>query len=81
MTTRCLRLLFLGIGVWHSLAAGTGRAGPYETSVVMTGLSSPRGLAFGPDGGLYVAEAGRGATAPVLFWAIVTRPFSAQPAP
>jgi hypothetical protein len=27
---------------------------------VMSGLDNPRGLAFGPEGGLYVAEAGRG---------------------
>src|SRR5829696_1429671 len=27
---------------------------------VMTGLDNPRGLAFGPEGGLYAAEAGRG---------------------
>ncbi len=30
--------------------------------VVASGLDNPRGLAFGPDGGLYVAEAGRGGT-------------------
>jgi hypothetical protein len=30
----------------------------------MDGLDNPRGLAFGPEGGLYVAEAGRGGDAP-----------------
>jgi len=32
----------------------------YVIREVMSGLVSPRGLAFGPDGGLYVAEAGSG---------------------
>jgi hypothetical protein len=32
------------------------------TSVFATGLSNPRGIAFGPDGALYVAEAGTGGT-------------------
>ena len=31
-----------------------------QVSVYATGLDGPRGMAFGPDGDLYVAEAGRG---------------------
>ena len=37
------------------------------TRVVMSGLDNPRGLAFGPEGALYVAEAGRGGTGPCTF--------------
>lgn len=33
---------------------------------VMTGLDNPRGLAFGPEGGLYVAEAGSGGSGPCV---------------
>jgi hypothetical protein len=33
---------------------------------VMSGLDNPRGLAFGPEGGLYVAEAGRGGDGPCV---------------
>jgi hypothetical protein len=36
----------------------------YAVQEVMSGLASPRGLAFGPDGGLYVAEAGSGGNGP-----------------
>src|SRR5215207_11055917 len=31
-----------------------------DVSVVMSGLDNPRGMDFGPQGALYVAEAGRG---------------------
>src|SRR5882724_5689794 len=34
-----------------------------QISVYATGLEGPRGLKFGPDGALYVAEAGHGGTA------------------
>lgn len=33
---------------------------------VMTGLDNPRGLAIGPEGALYVVEAGRGGSAPCM---------------
>ena len=42
---------------------GRGEArGPVVVTPYATGLSSPRGMAFGPDGHLYVAEAGSGGT-------------------
>ena len=37
---------------------GVAQAGPYVSSVLATDLNNPRGLSFGPDGALYIAEAG-----------------------
>ncbi len=37
---------------------------PFE--VIASGLDNPRGLAFGPEGALYVAEAGRGGDGPCV---------------
>jgi hypothetical protein len=50
------------------LAAGPAASGNTtpSTIVVMTGLNNPRGLAFGPGGWLYVAEAGTGGSGPCL---------------
>src|SRR5690349_17603325 len=42
----------------NAAAAGTG------FTVVARGLDNPRGLAFGPKGELYVAEAGKGGPGP-----------------
>jgi hypothetical protein len=56
------RLLLLAIGlVLIAATHGSAAAGPNATvTQVMSGLDNPRGLAFGPTGALYVAEAGRG---------------------
>ena len=40
-------------------ASASPQTGP-QAQIIATGLSNPRGLAFAPDGRLYVAEAGRG---------------------
>jgi hypothetical protein len=49
----------LALGAVLALA-GTGAASAQGLDEVTGGLSNPRGLAWGPDGRLYVAEAGRG---------------------
>ncbi len=41
------------------------RAQP-AVQVIASGLDNPRGLAFGPEGALYVAEAGRGGAGPCI---------------
>jgi glucose/arabinose dehydrogenase len=46
------------VAVWLPVASTTEAQPAY--SVVASGLDAPRGLAFGPDGRLYVAEAGTG---------------------
>jgi hypothetical protein len=48
------------------LAALSRAAGGSHYEVIATGLDNPRGLDFGPDGALYVAEAGRGGDGPCI---------------
>lgn len=46
--------------------AAVGAATLRLDETVMSGLANPRGLAFGPDGALYVAEAGSGGAGPTI---------------
>jgi len=61
----CSGFALLLASVWPSsaraqrLSANVSATSPH-VSVVATGLNNPRGLKFGPDGYLYVAEGGKG---------------------
>jgi glucose/arabinose dehydrogenase len=63
-----LRAHRVGALLASALAALTVSGGAAAASVttVMTGLDNPRGLAVGPEGALYVAEAGRGGPGPCI---------------
>ena len=50
---------------WPSTSVNAGALlDPVQTTIIADGLHNPRGLNFGPDGGLYVAEAGTGGPGP-----------------
>jgi hypothetical protein len=56
------RTVILCLAIAACAAAPAFAAGP--PSVIMSGLDNPRGLALGPEGALYVVEAGRGGSGP-----------------
>lgn len=67
LATSITGLLLASSGISHADSQGLSnerKHGPSRPSVTTyaTGLTSPRGLTFGPDGKLYVAEAGAGGT-------------------
>jgi hypothetical protein len=55
LKTICVSVALVAIGILSHRALA-------QVNVIMTGLDNPRGLTLGPDGGIYVAEAGRGGT-------------------
>src|SRR5689334_4240564 len=51
---------FVAVFTVAALPCGARPAGAQNISVYASGLNNPRGLKFGPDGNLYVAEGGTG---------------------
>lgn len=64
MNSNLFKSAMLLLGVCSAFDTHHAAADPYVITEVMSGLVTPRGLAFGPDGGLYVAEAGSGGGGP-----------------
>jgi hypothetical protein len=60
----CFRNVKIYSAMTVLLLASSAWAQSAKVTVFATGLDGPRGLKFGPDGALYVAEAGRGGSTP-----------------
>ena len=59
-TSRIIKPLLIALGASLVTIASSQEAKAANFTVIASGLESPRGLTFGLDGSLYVAEAGRG---------------------
>jgi hypothetical protein len=54
--------LIVAAAAWSLVPAPSRAQEPSNFTIVAKGLEGPRGLKFGPDGALYIAEAGTGGT-------------------
>ena len=63
---RALRQTGAAIALLVATTAASNAATLAVRDVVMTGLANPRGMIIGPDGALYVAEAGSGGSGPSI---------------
>jgi hypothetical protein len=66
-TWRRVSASLTGGAILYAAVMVTGLQAEPTVTVVMSGLDNPRGLAFGPEGALYVAEAGSGGDGPCFF--------------
>lgn len=64
LTWRRLASIIALLGLMGALLPLAGASAQPTITVVAEGLNNPRGLSFGPDGALYVAEAGSGGDGP-----------------
>jgi hypothetical protein len=62
MKRRLLRTLVVVAALTSAIVVGVSSAGAVSITPIASGLANPRGLAFGPNGALYIAEAGKGGT-------------------
>jgi hypothetical protein len=62
-----IAVVTVGVALAWPFTTGKTYTNTPTVTVVMSGLDNPRGLAFGDDDDLYVAEAGRGGSGPCLF--------------
>ncbi len=77
MTSRMSRMCARGGGLCLGLLLAAVPSNAQTITQVMSGLDAPRGLAWGPEGGLYVTEAGDGtATGPCTPVAVATNCYS-----
>jgi hypothetical protein len=59
-----MRRIWLAVAALAASLAVSGAAAAETVTTVMSELDNPRGLAFGPEGALYVTETGRGGSGP-----------------
>jgi hypothetical protein len=63
--------LFFGLVVGLAFAA---QASAQSVDTLASGLNNPRGIAFAPDGSLYVVEMGNGGSGPCILSPVFPNP-------